>query len=369
MYVMSWSELGAFYTCGGGSVAASDPHGPGGLPGPKSSGLPGNVVAEDPAFWPAGATGGVRDGPAGAAPGTAAKMGQVSSVARAGDGAAWVLRRGPRAWDAAAFSGADGRDFTHKEPISDEDSSLLMRVDQDTGEVLQKCGGDKSLPFWMPHMVSPNRDGSVWVTDAGAHTATKLGRDCAVLQRLGEQGVPGSGPSNFCKPTRAIELGDGGDVLVADGYCNARVARFSKAGVFQGEYDLRAHEARFPAPGVRVHFLFHFFSFFCLFLSKRSRHARHKENIKNSPFLLLFLPFPITTKNTNDNNNRRETARTSPTTSPSTSASGRCSSPTASTGPCAASTSPRASRRACGTSRSMDTCTRWRSAPTGNPWR
>ena len=107
MYVMSWSELGAFYTCGGGSIAASDPHGPGGLPGPKEKGLPGNVVKEDPAVWPE-ASAGARDGPAGAAPGTAAKMGQVSSVARAGDGAAWVLRRGPRAWDAAAFSGADG---------------------------------------------------------------------------------------------------------------------------------------------------------------------------------------------------------------------------------------------------------------------
>lgn len=246
MYVMSWSELGAFYTCVGGSIAASDPHGPGGLPGPKEKGLPGNVVKENAAVWPE-ATAGVRDGPGAhlSAP-TPAAIGQVSSVARAGDGTAWVLRRGSRPWDSKAFSGPDGRTFAHAGAIPDDDA-LLMRVDQDTGEVVQKCG--KGM-FWMPHMVSPTRDGSVWVTDAGAHTATKLSRDCKVLASLGERGVPGKGDKNFCKPTRAIELGDGGDVLVSDGYCNARVARFSAAGVFQGEYDLVAHEAKFPAPGV-----------------------------------------------------------------------------------------------------------------------
>ena len=338
MYVMSWSELGAFYTCGGGSIAASDPHGPGGLPGPKEKGLPGNVVKEDPAVWPE-ASAGARDGPAGAAPGTAAKMGQVSSVARAGDGAAWVLRRGPRAWDAAAFSGADGRTFNHAEPIPDDDSgSLLMKVDQDTGEILQKCGGSKTLPFWMPHMVSPNRDGSVWVTDAGAHTATKLSKDCGtVLLKLGEQGVPGSGEKNFCKPTRAVELGDGGDVLVADGYCNARVARFSKAGVFHGEYDLKAHEAKFPAPGVRVFFP-------SLFLGVEKYRAAARQRVKKPNFFFLASfshhctpspPFFTTTNHRKTTKNRGPTARTSPTTSPSTSASARSSSPTASTAPSA----------------------------------
>ena len=266
MYVMSWSELGAFYTCGGGSVASSDPHGPGGLPGPKEKGLPGNAAKEDPAFWPE-ATAGVRDGPAGAAP-TPAAIGQVSSVARAGEGTAWVLRRGSRPWDSAAFSGPDGRTFNHAEAIPDDDA-LLMRIDQDTGEVVQKCGNGL---FWMPHMVSPNRDGSLWVADAGAHTVTKLSRDCSVLMKLGTQGSPGKGDKNFCKPTRAVELGDGGDILVADGYCNARVARFNKDGVFQGEYDLVAHEAKFPAPGV---------SFFCFFIGGREYAARRKKKGKN----------------------------------------------------------------------------------------
>lgn len=261
MYVMSWSELGAFYTCGGGSVAAADPHGPGGLPGPKEKGLPGNVVKEDAPVWPE-STGGIRDGPAGAAP-AAAAIGQVTSVARAGDGTAWVLRRGSRPWDGAAFTGIDARDFGHAEPIPDDDGSLLMRIDQDTGEILQKCS--KHLPFWMPHMASPTRDGSVWVTDAGAHTATKLSRDCEVLMTLGERGVPGKGEKNFCKPTRAVELGDGGDILVSDGYCNARVVRFDSRGVFKGEYDLAAHQARFPAPGVREAELEFFVLFFLKF--------------------------------------------------------------------------------------------------------
>lgn len=316
MYVMSWSELGAFYTCGGGSVASSDPHGPGGLPGPKEKGLPGSVAREDPAFWPESSAG-VREGPGGTAP-TAAAMGQVSSVARAGDGTAWVLRRGPRSWGPSSFSGPDGRHFNHAEAIPGDDA-LLMRIDQDTGEVLQKCGAGL---FWMPHMASPTRDGSVWVTDAGAHTATKLSRDCAVLAKLGTPGAPGTGGNNFCKPTRAVELGDGGDVLVADGYCNARVARFNKAGEFQGEYDLVAHEAMFPAPGVRRETFFEFFLPHLFFVAARRRKKLEVKE-KNSPPFPPLLPLPsslVYPTSFPKPKNRRKCTRMSPTTSPSTNA-------------------------------------------------
>ena len=55
--------------------------------------------------------------------------------------------------------------------------------------------------LFMPHMITADREGSVWVTDAAAHVALKYTPEGKVLLRLGTPNKPGLGPRNFCKPT------------------------------------------------------------------------------------------------------------------------------------------------------------------------
>ena len=55
--------------------------------------------------------------------------------------------------------------------------------------------------LFMPHMITADREGNVWVTDAAAHVALKYTPEGKELLRLGTPNKPGSGPRNFCKPT------------------------------------------------------------------------------------------------------------------------------------------------------------------------
>ncbi len=52
---------------------------------------------------------------------------------------------------------------------------------------------------------------------------------------LGKKLQPGSGDQEFCKPTSVAVL-PSGEFFVADGYCNSRVIKFSKAGVRIAEW-------------------------------------------------------------------------------------------------------------------------------------
>lgn len=82
----------------------------------------------------------------------------------------------------------------------------------------------------MPHGLTVDADGNIWLTDVALHQVFK----CApggqmVLLTLGEKFEPGSDDLHFCKPT-AVAVLDGGDFFVADGYCNSRIVKYSAAG-------------------------------------------------------------------------------------------------------------------------------------------
>lgn len=61
------------------------------------------------------------------------------------------------------------------------------------------------------------------------------GRD-RVLLALGEAFVPGSDSSHFCKPTDVALDPQSGSVFVSDGYCNARILKFSAQGKYLDEW-------------------------------------------------------------------------------------------------------------------------------------
>ncbi len=108
------------------------------------------------------------------------------------------------------------------------------------GKLLQAWG--EGL-FIFPHGATVDRDGNLWVTDAGGengkgHQVFKFNRNGKVLMTLGKAGVSGSGPDLFDQPTD-VAVAPNGDIFVTDshrGGKNNRVVKFTKDGTFIKEW-------------------------------------------------------------------------------------------------------------------------------------
>lgn len=61
------------------------------------------------------------------------------------------------------------------------------------------------------------------------------GRDRTLLA-LGEAFTPGSDHKHFCKPTDVAVDSETGNLFVSDGYCNARIMKFSADGKYLSEW-------------------------------------------------------------------------------------------------------------------------------------
>ena len=95
-----------------------------------------------------------------------------------------------------------------------------------------KAFGDAGL-FESAHSVTIDAQGALWVTDSAAHVVHKFSPDGRLLLTLGKKGVAGDNTSRdlFNQPNH-VALAPNGDIYVSDGYVNARVVHFSKAGQF-----------------------------------------------------------------------------------------------------------------------------------------
>ncbi len=124
--------------------------------------------------------------------------------------------------------------------------------------------------FVIPHKITIDRDGFIWVADSGAgggkgQQVLKLDPTGAVLMRLGQAGVSGAGVGDtvtFDQPTE-VAIAPNGDIFVADGHGqkatdNARIVKFDKTGKFikawgkkgagPGEFDV-PHTLAFDSRG------------------------------------------------------------------------------------------------------------------------
>lgn len=61
------------------------------------------------------------------------------------------------------------------------------------------------------------------------------GRDKTLLA-LGEAFTPGSDHYHFCQPTDVAIDPETGNIFVSDGYCNARILKFSSDGKYLSEW-------------------------------------------------------------------------------------------------------------------------------------
>lgn len=116
-----------------------------------------------------------------------------------------------------------------EEPIKEPTVSVF---DGPTGKRLTTWGENR---FIMPHGLTIDHEGHVWLTDVGLHQIFKCTPEGKVLLTLGEAGVSGSDRSHFNLPTDVAVLRDG-SFYISDGYKNTRVMKFSAEGRFEFEW-------------------------------------------------------------------------------------------------------------------------------------
>lgn len=109
-------------------------------------------------------------------------------------------------------------------------NSTIYIIEPSTGKVLAEYGENE---YYMPHGLTVDSKGNIWVTDVGRHQVLRL---CPKTFKptliLGEKLVPGDDVSHFCQPTDVAVSADGQFVFIADGYCNARIMKFDSNGTF-----------------------------------------------------------------------------------------------------------------------------------------
>jgi peptidylamidoglycolate lyase len=120
-----------------------------------------------------------------------------------------------------------------------EDQALPL-ISEPTIEVFEGASG-RHLRSWganmflMPHGLTIDRQGDLWVTDVLLHQVFKFGPSGELLLTLGQARVPGADRTHFNLPTDVAVLPDG-SFYVSDGYGNARVVKFSATGEYQFEW-------------------------------------------------------------------------------------------------------------------------------------
>jgi hypothetical protein len=54
----------------------------------------------------------------------------------------------------------------------------------------------------MPHMITVDRNNTVWVTDVGRHQALQFSASGKLLREVGVKMTPGHDTEHLCKPTQ-----------------------------------------------------------------------------------------------------------------------------------------------------------------------
>lgn len=118
---------------------------------------------------------------------------------------------------------SDGRDNIY---LLNRVKPFVLVFDRD-GKFLRSWNGD----FKTPHGLRIDADDNVWIADMANHLVQKFSTDGKLLLSLGKKDMPGLAADQFNKPADAI-TGPDGEIYVADGYGNSRVAKFTKEGKF-----------------------------------------------------------------------------------------------------------------------------------------
>jgi DNA-binding beta-propeller fold protein YncE len=168
-------------------------------------------------------------------------LGQVSGVAVDSHNHVFIFHRAEGSW---------ATDHTH--PI---DSATILCFDGATGKLLASWGDHR---FLEPHGLRVDRYDNVWVTDRALQQIFKFSHDGKLLMTIGTERTAGVDATHFDKPAD-LAFDSNGNIYVADGYGNNRIAKFSPNGKFimdwgrkgqgPGEFDL-PHSVAIDAQGI-----------------------------------------------------------------------------------------------------------------------
>lgn len=154
-------------------------------------------------------------------------LGQVSAVDIDTTGNVVVFHRGDRIWSSQTFTYNNLYNERDLGPIL---QNTIVVFDGSSGSVINEWGSNM---FFMPHGLTVDLEGNVWVTDVALHQVFKFSGNKSTNIRasivLGIPFTPGNDNLHFCKPT-AVAVLTNGDFFVADGYCNSRIIKFDGSG-------------------------------------------------------------------------------------------------------------------------------------------
>lgn len=143
-----------------------------------------------------------------------ARFGQVSAVDVDSLGRVYVLHRA-------------GREWSEPFPTAPIAEPTVFVFDGSSGKLVARWGAGQ---FIMPHGLSIDPEGKVWITDVGREQVFRFSPKGEQELVLGERGVTGDDAQHFGRPTDVAF--SGGEVFVSDGYLNHRVAVFERNGRF-----------------------------------------------------------------------------------------------------------------------------------------
>ncbi|XP_030626113.1 peptidyl-glycine alpha-amidating monooxygenase B isoform X1 [Chanos chanos] len=177
-------------------------------------------------------------------PETPLQLGQVSGLALMTDDNLVIFHRGDHRWGVNSF---DNEGRYQQRSLGPIQQSTILVVDPVKGNVIKASGRNM---FYLPHGITVDTDNNYWVTDVALHQVFKLGSDGKdkPLVVLGEAFEPGSDRNHFCKPTDVAVDPVTGNVFISDGYCNARILKFSPDGKYLSHWGAGSSDRRRRVP-------------------------------------------------------------------------------------------------------------------------
>ncbi|XP_027132606.1 peptidyl-glycine alpha-amidating monooxygenase A isoform X2 [Larimichthys crocea] len=177
-------------------------------------------------------------------PQSSLQLGQVSGLALDTNSNLVIFHRGDHHWGEDSFNSQARYQQRSLGPIQ---QSTILVVDPAKGNILKASGRNM---FYLPHGITIDKENNYWVTDVALHQVLKVssdGRDRTLLA-LGEAFTPGSDITHFCQPTDvAVDTGTG-NIFVSDGYCNARILKFSPDGKYLSQWGAGSSDRRRRIP-------------------------------------------------------------------------------------------------------------------------
>eukprot|EP00096_Caligus_rogercresseyi_P011837 TRINITY_DN4797_c0_g1_i2.p1 TRINITY_DN4797_c0_g1~~TRINITY_DN4797_c0_g1_i2.p1 ORF type:complete len:805 (+),score=181.95 TRINITY_DN4797_c0_g1_i2:63-2417(+) len=180
-------------------------------------------------------------------------VGQLSGISIDVHGNPVIFHRGDRRWGQDTFGWDNVYKGDRSKPIP-QNTILTLNA---SGHVIHSWGANM---FFLPHMITVDKQNNVWVTDVALHQVMKFppyggeGTQKTPLIQLGKKFEPGSDKVHFCKPTSVAVTDDGKNFFVSDGYCNSRIIkyeiRFDSNGYHQVNVDVILHWGEANGAGI-----------------------------------------------------------------------------------------------------------------------